>query len=101
MYAVIFKAHLKTVSAAIQTDYAILASKMRSLAKEKYACTEFVCVTENEQELAISYWNSLDDINKWKADAEHLAAQKLGKEQFYQAYQVQVVEVLREYQEEL
>jgi len=101
MYAVIFKAKMRKVGEAVQTEYDNLAAKMRELAKSKYGCTDFICITENKHEVAISYWNSLDDIHNWKRDVAHLAAQKLGKEQFYHSYQVQVVEVLREYQEEL
>lgn len=93
MYAVIFKA---TVNAPTP-EYHELARRMRDLARNRYGCAEFVSVTEGKQEIAISYWRSLEDIKKWKQDAEHLSAQALGRSQFYESYQVQIVEVLREY----
>ena len=71
---------------------------MSKLAIEKYACSEFVSVTESDQEISISYWYNLSDITEWKQDAEHLAAQELGKSAWYSEYQVQVVEIIREYQ---
>lgn len=70
---------------------------MRELAKSEYGCTKFISVTEDVQEIAISYWSSLEQIKQWKQNAEHLIAQELGKTKWYESYSVQVVEVLREY----
>jgi len=57
----------------------------------------FTSCSEGNKEIAISYWPSLEAIKGWKKDIEHLQAQKLGKEKWYSAYQVEVVEVLRQY----
>ena len=70
MYAVIFKAKINRLDKA----YYEMAVRMRELATGKYGCTEFVSVTEGEQEVAISYWKNLSDINEWKQNAEHLVA---------------------------
>lgn len=93
MYAVIFKAKINI----LDEQYADVAKKMRKLALEQYHCVDFTSVTEADNEIAISYWNDLEDIKKWKQDPEHLKAQELGGMQFYRSYQVQVVEILREY----
>jgi heme-degrading monooxygenase HmoA len=93
MYAVIFRAELKE----IDETYSELAAKMRELAINKYGCSEFTAVIEGEQEIAISYWESQEHITQWKQDAEHLAAQELGRTKWYKFYQTQVVEILREY----
>lgn len=93
MYAVIFKAEIKQ----FDNQYNDMAKSMRQLAQQKYGCTNFIAVTEGKQEIAISYWQSLDDIQKWKQDAKHLVAQKLGKTMWYQNYQVEIVEILRSY----
>jgi len=50
-----------------------------------------------KQEIAISYWQDLEQIKRWKQDPEHIKAQDRGKSEYYNSYQVQVVEVLREY----
>ena len=71
---------------------------MRKLAMSEYGCTEFVAVIEGADEIAISYWENQEDILLWKKDVEHLAAQQLGKKNWYSGYQVQVVEIIREYQ---
>jgi heme-degrading monooxygenase HmoA len=93
MYAVIFKADVKKLN----DDYSKLAEEMRSLALDKYHCVDFTCVTEGNKEITISYWNSLEDINEWKQDPEHLIAQDLGQRQFYNSYEVQIMELIREY----
>ena len=93
MYAVIFKAEIKKLDG----HYSETAQRMRKLAQSKYGCTEFIAVTEGNQEIAISYWQDLEQIAKWKQDAEHLVAQQLGQSVWYQSYRVQVTEVVREY----
>lgn len=94
MFAVIFRA--KT---GMQDDeYVRTVSRMRELAFEKYGCIDFIAVTENDQEIAISYWATEDAIVKWKSDAEHCLAQKFGRKYWYKSYTVQIVEIKREYQ---
>ena len=93
MYAVIFKAEISR----LDKSYYETALRMRELAINKYGCTEFVAVTEGNCEIAISYWENQEQIKKWKQDAEHLVAQKLGRSTWYKTYKVEVVEVIREY----
>jgi heme-degrading monooxygenase HmoA len=93
MYAVIFTATLKQ----FDQEYSDTAEKMRELAFEKYGCREFTSVTEGDQEVAISYWDSQEQIRTWKQDPAHQAAQQRGQERWYKSYKVQVVEVVREY----
>ena len=52
MYAVIFKAKINN----LDKSYFKMAQQMRDLAIHKYGCTEFIALTENTQEIAISYW---------------------------------------------
>jgi len=40
----------------------------------------------------------LEDIKQWKQRTNHLQAQEKGKREWYKSYEVQVSEVLREYQ---
>jgi heme-degrading monooxygenase HmoA len=47
--------------------------------------------------VTITFFDSLDSIKKWRQQTEHLIAQDLGREKFYEDYEVQVTEVLREY----
>ncbi|MGD8569913.1 MAG: antibiotic biosynthesis monooxygenase [Gammaproteobacteria bacterium] len=93
MYAVIFRALLNSVDDA----YFETAARLRQLATDNYGCIEFTAVTEGTQEIAISYWASLEQIKAWKQDPEHHEAQKLGRERWYKQYQVQIVKVEKEY----
>jgi len=95
MYAVIFKAEIKE----LDEEYNSTAKNMRELAINKYGCTEFISTTEENIEIAISYWETQEQIKKWKNDEEHIKAQNLGKERWYKSYTVQVVEIVREYNE--
>ena len=91
-YAVIFTS-LKTN----QTEgYDQMAESMETLAKQQpgYLSIETV---QNEIGITISYWDSLDAIKNWKANLEHLIAQKLGKEQWYRWYKVRICKVEREH----
>lgn len=47
--------------------------------------------------ITVSYWRSLEDIAAWKADSEHLLAQRLGRAGWYAAYRVRVCRVERDY----
>ena len=40
---------------------------MRELAKSKYGCKEFTSATEGKFEIAISYWDTEDQIRAWKS----------------------------------
>jgi heme-degrading monooxygenase HmoA len=93
MYAVIFKAKINQ----LDDSYSKTAARMRELAITKYGCAEFTAITEDEQEIAISYWESLAQIQKWKQDAEHLVAQEQGRSHWYKSYKVEIVQVIREY----
>ena len=96
MYAVIFKAKTKK----LDNNYFKMANHMRELAINEYGCVEFTAVTEGSDEIVISYWESLEQIQKWKENSEHLVAQKLGQEKWYEDYTVEIVEVISKYSKE-
>lgn len=70
---------------------------LRELALNSFGCLDFVSVSEGTTEVAISYWPDEASIRKWKAHTDHLLAQKLGREKWYESYLVQVAEIKREY----
>lgn len=93
MYAVIFRATIKE----FDEEYFATAKQLRELAREKYACVEFISFSEGDQELAISYWKSQDDIVAWKKDSFHQLAQEKGRDKWYSNYSVEVTEIVRRY----
>lgn len=93
MLAVIFKAEI----AEFDEEYSHSAEELRNLAMNQYNCQEFITSCEGNQEIAISYWKSEDDIRKWHQNLEHIQAQKKGKAKWYKSWKVEVVEIKREY----
>ena len=94
MYAVIFTAKIKE----FDEQYSETAQRMRELAFSKYGCKEFNASAEGDTEIAVSYWQSLDDIQEWKKDIQHLEAQSLGKQQWYSWYKVDIAKIERSYE---
>ena len=92
-YVVIFKATIKTLDA----EYGTTAQRMREKVFADYGCVDFVAVSEGDQEIALSYWKSLEDIARWKNDPEHQRAQQLGREKWYREFQVEIAQVQRSY----
>ena len=91
MDAVIFK---ETV-AEVDDEYFSTAQRLKELAFEKYGCRDFISVTEGEEEIAISYWQTMQQIRDWKKDPEHRQAQAKGREKWYKSFTVEICEVIR------
>ncbi|OFX02391.1 MAG: hypothetical protein A3E78_05275 [Alphaproteobacteria bacterium RIFCSPHIGHO2_12_FULL_63_12] len=47
--------------------------------------------------ITVSYWDSEEAIANWKRNADHLAAQRLGREKWYEDYETRVARVERAY----
>ena len=82
-YAVIFT----STRTEVEAGYAEMAIKMVELAK---AQPGFMGVesARNEIGITVSYWDSLDAIQKWKTNMEHLEAQENGRTTWYKNYKV-------------
>lgn len=93
MYVVIFKAKVRQ----FDDEYSQAAQRMRELAINEFGCLEFNAVTEGDLEIALSYWPSEEHIKAWKQHPEHIKAQQLGKQRWYESYSVEIAEVKRCY----
>ena len=93
MVVVIFRARTRT----LDDEYLRVAARMRELALGQFGCLEFAAVTQGSDEVALSYWSDEASVSAWKAHAEHVLAQQLGRERWYESYVVQVAQILREY----
>jgi len=90
-FAVIFKAQL----AGVDEAYFSLSKILRKRAMEEFGCVEFVSLElEPGEEVTISYWSSMEQIEAWRNDPQHLQAQSLGKSQWYASLDTQVVDLL-------
>jgi len=92
-YAVIFT--------SVQTEntegYSEMAELMENLVKKQ---TGYLGIesARNDIGITVSYWQSLESIKNWKANLDHLIAQKKGREQWYSYYKVRICKVEREYE---
>ncbi|WP_313033601.1 antibiotic biosynthesis monooxygenase [Acinetobacter sp.] len=92
-YIVIFKAKINV----LDDEYSRTAQLLREKALTQFNCQKFEAITENDFEIALSYWNSLEDIQTWHKDAEHQVAQHLGKEKWYKSFRVEICEIQKSY----
>jgi len=91
-YAVIFS----SLTTEVDEAYAETAARMVELAAQQPG---FLGVESAREELGItvSYWSDLDSIKRWKRNAEHLVAQKMGRKQWYTNYKTRIARVERDY----
>ncbi|QOR40050.1 antibiotic biosynthesis monooxygenase [Billgrantia diversa] len=91
-YAVIFTS-LRTVG---DNGYGLMAERMAELAAQQPG---FLGLESAREELGvtISYWESLEAIQQWKQNVEHREAQRLGRNDWYAAFQVRIAKVERDY----
>ena len=86
---------------SVRTDqdaegYAATSARMDELAAEQpgYLGVESA---RDQLGITVSYWASADDARAWKQVAEHLLAQRRGRERWYRGYRVRIATVEREY----
>lgn len=76
--------------------YGAMAQRMVKLAAEQPGFLGIESVRE-DLGITVSYWRSLEDIANWKRVAEHLEAQRNGREKWYGAYKTRICKVERDY----
>jgi len=89
-YAVIF------INKRTELDdgYVEMAERMVELAQKQHGYLGIESVREaSGKGITVSYWKDMDSIRKWKQDTDHQVAQKLGKEKWYEGYQLQITKV--------
>ena len=91
-FAVIFSSILK----ADHKGYTEMAKKMEELAQVQPGYLGFESARA-EIGISISCWKDLESIKKWKNHADHLLAQKLGKQKWYSSYKIRISRVERDY----
>ena len=91
-YAVIFT----SIRTEEDDSYGKMAEKMMKLAAKQPGFLGVESVRE-EIGVTVSYWSDLDSIKKWKENAEHLNAQKKGRELWYSSFKMRISKVERDY----
>ena len=77
--------------------YAAAAQRMEELAAEQPGFLGMESVRDGRTGITLSYWRSEEAIARWKENAEHLDAQRLGRSRWYERYHVRIARVEREY----
>lgn len=91
-YAVIFT----SVRTAVDDGYGAMSDRMMELAVNQPGFLG-VDSARDQVGITVSYWDSLDAIKNWKANAEHVIAQKTGREKWYHSFTTRICRVEREY----
>ncbi len=93
-YAVIFT----TRRTATDAGYGDMARRMDELAAQQpgYLGIESVRGADGVG-ITVSYWQSEAAIAAWRRNAEHVAARELGRNQWYEHYELRVARVERAY----
>ncbi len=92
-YAVIFTSLRRELP---DDGYGKMADRMEELAREQPGFLGIESARgESGVGITISYWATLEDVAAWRQHAEHLVAQRLGREQWYNWYALRVCRVER------
>ena len=79
--------------------YAAMADAMEALAAQQpgYLGVRSARDAHTSEGITVSYWRDDASARAWKAVAEHLEAQRRGRDEWYAEYAVVVAEVIRAY----
>jgi heme-degrading monooxygenase HmoA len=91
-YTVIFS----SIKNGESNTYDNMSKKMVELVDNQPGFLGFESAQE-EIGITISYWESIDYIQQWKMNVNHLDAQIKGKTDWYKSYVVRIAKVEREY----
>lgn len=91
-YAVIFT----STRTEKEDGYGKVAERMVALAEQQSGFLGIESARENIG-ITVSYWADLDSIKKWKANTEHIEAQKEGRASWYDTFKVRISKVERDY----
>lgn len=95
MYLVVFTSQR---SNADETGYSAMADAMEALARTQPGFLDIQSWRdETGYGCTLSWWDSLEAIAAWKADARHQVAQQRGKDLWYDSFELQVCKVERAY----
>ena len=88
-----------SVQGADTEGYGETAERMEQLAARQpgYLAIESVRDPASKKGITVSYWRTEADAAAWKRVAEHVEAQRIGRERWYDEYAVQNATVTRAY----
>ena len=91
-YAVIFT----IIAGKINEEDTGMSGQMAKLAYEQEGFLGMEAAS-SDLGIMVSYWNSLEAIQKWRQNSEHQVAQKAGKSGVFSAFKIRICKVERDY----
>lgn len=76
--------------------YGKMANEMVKLASQQEGFLGIESARDSEVGITVSYWDSLESINKWKNHSAHKIAQERGKAEWYQSFSLRICKVERD-----
>ena len=75
--------------------YSLTAERMVELAQQQPGFLGVESVRGGDGiGITVSYWRDRASIRNWRINVEHLAAQQMGRQEFYSWYHIRVAEVV-------
>ena len=75
--------------------YSLTSKRMVELAQQQPGFLGLESVRgEDGIGITVSYWRDRESIRGWRINMEHLAAQQMGRQEFYSWYHIRVAEVV-------
>ena len=94
MVVVVFRNRLRAGDASA---YRATAERMDALARAQPGFHSLKTFTADDGErVTLSEFDSLAAVNAWRANAEHLEAQRRGRDEFYAEFSLHTCELIRE-----
>lgn len=75
--------------------YAEMLAQMNELVAQQPGYLGVESVVDGQRAITISYWRDEESSLNWRAVADHIAAQRIGRERWYDEYELQVATVTR------
>jgi heme-degrading monooxygenase HmoA len=95
-YAVVFTSQRTPHDGA---EYETMAKRMLELARTMPGFLDVESARSDDGVgITVSYWQDLDSIRRWREQAEHQAAQHLGRTKWYEWYKLRICQVEAEYE---
>ena len=89
----VFRSRLREESV---DEYRALAPQMETLARTMPGFVDFKAFTADDGErVSIIVFDTLEHQIAWRRHAEHVEAQRIGRDRFYASYDISVCEIVR------
>lgn len=96
MVLVIFRAQVR-VDADLDA-YAAMSVRLHDLVEKHPGYVSFESfTTETGEEVSLEMFDSMESVDAWRRNREHMEAQRFGRDELYEWYSVQKFELTGEY----